>query len=194
MLDAGLIVLAAFISPFRAERRMVREMLPRGRVRRDLRRHAARRSRAARPKGLYAKARAGSISQFHRHRLALRGARAPEIRIDTALLGADGGGDPAVEIVVPAAPAGYEGVGRGRVAGSWMASTSRSRSRTASWIAAIVDRQLRGAGRSAARRGRGTSSTASAASCCRAARGAAGRSAACAGCRWHRCERSWSAV
>ena len=28
MLDAGLIVLAAFISPFRAERRMVREMLP----------------------------------------------------------------------------------------------------------------------------------------------------------------------
>ena len=30
MLDAGLIVLAAFISPFRAERRMVREMLGEG--------------------------------------------------------------------------------------------------------------------------------------------------------------------
>ena len=30
MLDAGLIVLAAFISPFRAERRMVRAMLPEG--------------------------------------------------------------------------------------------------------------------------------------------------------------------
>jgi adenylylsulfate kinase-like enzyme len=30
MTDAGLIVMTAFISPFRAERRMVREMLPKG--------------------------------------------------------------------------------------------------------------------------------------------------------------------
>ncbi|MGF1627166.1 MAG: adenylyl-sulfate kinase [Alphaproteobacteria bacterium] len=62
--DAGLIVIAALISPFRSERRMVRELLPAGAFievfvdtpldeceRRD-------------PKGLYAKARAGTIANF----------------------------------------------------------------------------------------------------------------------------------
>jgi len=70
----GLIVLCAFISPFRAERQMVRTLVEAGEflevfvdtpleecMRRD-------------PKGLYAKARAGAISQLHRHQLALRDA------------------------------------------------------------------------------------------------------------------------
>ncbi|WEM42052.1 adenylyl-sulfate kinase [Photobacterium sp. DA100] len=64
MADAGLIVLSAFISPHRHERRLVRDMLPSGEFlevfvdtpldeceRRD-------------PKGLYKKARAGEIKQF----------------------------------------------------------------------------------------------------------------------------------
>ena len=64
MADAGLIVLVSFISPFRAERRMAREMFPEGEFieifvdtplaeaeRRDV-------------KGLYAKARAGKIKNF----------------------------------------------------------------------------------------------------------------------------------
>ncbi|MFH1598670.1 MAG: sulfate adenylyltransferase subunit CysN [Pseudomonadota bacterium] len=64
MTDAGLIVLVSFISPFRAERRMAREMFPDGEFievfvdtplaeaeRRDV-------------KGLYAKARAGKIKNF----------------------------------------------------------------------------------------------------------------------------------
>jgi bifunctional enzyme CysN/CysC len=63
-MDAGLIVLCSFISPFRAERRMVRELVAEGEfievfvdtpleecVRRD-------------PKGLYARARAGKIKNF----------------------------------------------------------------------------------------------------------------------------------
>ena len=75
--EAGLIVLCSFISPFRAERRMVRELIrPTANfeifvdtpieecIRRD-------------PKGLYAKAKAGGIEQFHRARLALRGAASP---------------------------------------------------------------------------------------------------------------------
>ncbi|MEZ5667672.1 MAG: adenylyl-sulfate kinase [Alphaproteobacteria bacterium] len=62
--DAGLIVIAALISPYRSDRRMVREMVPQGSFvevfvdtplevceRRD-------------PKGLYAKARAGQIANF----------------------------------------------------------------------------------------------------------------------------------
>ena len=40
--DAGLIVLVSFISPFRAERQLARELVRDGRVRRGLRRHAAR--------------------------------------------------------------------------------------------------------------------------------------------------------
>ena len=42
--DAGMVVLCSFISPFRAERQMVRELRRRWRIYRDLRRHAASKS------------------------------------------------------------------------------------------------------------------------------------------------------
>ena len=51
MVDAGLIVLVSFISPFRSERRMARELLDAGRVHRDLHRYAAGRGREARSEG-----------------------------------------------------------------------------------------------------------------------------------------------
>lgn len=64
MCDAGLVVLTAFISPFRADRARVRAMLPEGQF---LEVHVAtpideceRRD----PKGLYAKARRGEIREF----------------------------------------------------------------------------------------------------------------------------------
>jgi adenylylsulfate kinase len=64
MADAGLITLAAFISPFRHDRRLVREILPEGQfievfVDADL---TVCRERD--PKGLYAKAARGEIKQF----------------------------------------------------------------------------------------------------------------------------------
>jgi adenylylsulfate kinase len=64
MADAGLIALAAFISPFRDDRRLVREILPEGQfievfVDADL---SVCRERD--PKGLYAKADRGEIKQF----------------------------------------------------------------------------------------------------------------------------------
>lgn len=64
MADSGLITLAAFISPFRADRRLVREILPEGQfievfVDADL---SVCRDRD--PKGLYAKADRGEIKQF----------------------------------------------------------------------------------------------------------------------------------
>ncbi len=64
MTDAGLITLAAFISPFRSDRRMIREIMPEGRfvevfVDTDLATCQARD-----PKGLYAKAARGEIKQF----------------------------------------------------------------------------------------------------------------------------------
>ena len=72
--DAGMIVLCSFISPFRAERRMVRELVGEGEfievfvdtpleecMRRD-------------PKGLYARALEGRYQELHRRRFALRDA------------------------------------------------------------------------------------------------------------------------
>ena len=65
MVDAGLIVLVSFISPFRAERRMARELMADGRV--LSRCSSTRRSRSPRraiPKGLYKKARRGELKNF----------------------------------------------------------------------------------------------------------------------------------
>ncbi|HEX9079623.1 MAG TPA: adenylyl-sulfate kinase, partial [Desulfuromonadaceae bacterium] len=84
MTDAGLIVITAFISPFRAERDMVREILPLGSFieihvdtpleeceRRD-------------PKGLYRKARQGEIPNFTGIDSPYEPPPAPELRLGTA--------------------------------------------------------------------------------------------------------------
>ena len=76
MTDAGLIVLTAFISPFRAEREMVRAMLPDGRVLRGLHRHAAGGGRGARREGPLQEGARRRAQELHRHRQPLRGARA----------------------------------------------------------------------------------------------------------------------
>jgi bifunctional enzyme CysN/CysC len=83
MTDAGLIVITAFISPFRAEREMVRQMLPAGEFievfvdtpladaeKRDV-------------KGLYAKARSGQLKNFTGIDSPYEPPEDAEIRIDT---------------------------------------------------------------------------------------------------------------
>lgn len=64
MADAGLIVLSAFISPHRAERRMVRELLPEGEFLEVFVNTALDECEKRDPKGLYKKARAGEIKHF----------------------------------------------------------------------------------------------------------------------------------
>ena len=89
MLDAGLIVLCAAISPFRAERQMVRDLVAEGDfieifvdaplelcMQRD-------------PKGLYAKARAGLIKNFTGFDSPYDPPQSPEIHLDTAAAGAE---------------------------------------------------------------------------------------------------------
>ncbi len=86
MTDAGLIVITAFISPFRVERDMVRSMLPEGEFievfidtplaeaeRRDV-------------KGLYKKARAGQLKNFTGIDSPYEAPEVPEIRIDTTAM------------------------------------------------------------------------------------------------------------
>jgi bifunctional enzyme CysN/CysC len=83
MVDAGLIVLTAFISPFRAERRLARSLMAEGEFvevfidtplaeaeRRDV-------------KGLYKKARAGQLKNFTGVDSPYEEPENPEIRIDT---------------------------------------------------------------------------------------------------------------
>jgi hypothetical protein len=70
MTDAGLIVLTAFISPFRAERELVRGLLP-GRVHRGLHRHAAGRGRKARREGPLQEGPQRPAQELHRHRQPL---------------------------------------------------------------------------------------------------------------------------
>ena len=64
MADAGLIVLSAFISPHRAERQLVREMLPEGEFLEVYVNTSLEVCEQRDPKGLYKKARAGEITNF----------------------------------------------------------------------------------------------------------------------------------
>ena len=86
MVDAGLVVLASFISPYAAERAMVRDLFGQGEFcevfvdaplaeveRRD-------------PKGLYARARRGELTNFTGIDAPYEPPPAPELRLDTAAL------------------------------------------------------------------------------------------------------------
>lgn len=64
MVDAGLVVLSAFISPHRAERQMVRELLPEGRFIEVFVDTPLAICEERDPKGLYKKARAGQLPHF----------------------------------------------------------------------------------------------------------------------------------
>ena len=80
MVDAGLIVLVSFISPFRSERRMARELVAPGEFIEVFVDTPLAEAEQRDVKGLYKKARARRAQELHRHRQPLRGA--------------GGGGDP----------------------------------------------------------------------------------------------------
>ena len=89
MTDAGLIVISAFISPFQAEREMVRAMIPKGEfievfVDAPL---AVAESRDV--KGLYQKARSGELKNFTGIDSPYETPLDPEIRIDTTQMSAE---------------------------------------------------------------------------------------------------------
>jgi len=64
MADAGLIVMAAFISPFRADRQIVRDIMPEGQFIEVFVDTSLEVCRERDPKGLYARADRGEIKQF----------------------------------------------------------------------------------------------------------------------------------
>jgi bifunctional enzyme CysN/CysC len=97
MSDAGLIVLTAFISPFRAEREMVRKMIPDGEFLEIFVDTPLAQAEQRDTKGLYAKARAGELKNFTGIDSPYEPPQAPEIRIDTTTMSADEAADLIVE-------------------------------------------------------------------------------------------------
>jgi bifunctional enzyme CysN/CysC len=93
MLDSGLIVLAAFISPYRSERDMVRQMLPEGEFVEIFVDAPLAEAEKRDPKGLYRKARAGEIPNFTGIGSPYEAPERPEIRIDTTRLSAEQAAD-----------------------------------------------------------------------------------------------------
>jgi bifunctional enzyme CysN/CysC len=104
MVDAGLIVLVSFISPFRAERRLAREMMGEGEFvevfvdtplavaeQRDV-------------KGLYKKARSGELKNFTGVDSPYEPPENPEIRIDTTRLSSE----EAAEVIVAQLEGGFD--------------------------------------------------------------------------------------
>jgi bifunctional enzyme CysN/CysC len=83
MADAGLIVLTAFISPFRAEREMVRKMLPQGEFIEIFVDTPLSVAEARDVKGLYKKAREGQLKNFTGIDSPYEAPESPEIRVNT---------------------------------------------------------------------------------------------------------------
>jgi bifunctional enzyme CysN/CysC len=83
MVDAGLIVLVSFISPFRAERRMAREMFGEGEFVEVFVDTPLEVAEQRDVKGLYAKARAGEIKNFTGIDSPYEQPLSPEVLLDT---------------------------------------------------------------------------------------------------------------
>jgi len=100
MADAGLIVLTAFISPFRAEREMVRAMLAQGEFIEIFVDTPLNVAEARDVKGLYKKARAGELKNFTGIDSPYEAPEAAEIRIDTTQTTPEDAADLIVERLV----------------------------------------------------------------------------------------------
>lgn len=87
--DAGLIVLSAFISPFTSDRLLVRNLLPAGEFIEIYMETPIETCEKRDPKGLYKKARAGTIQHFTGVDSPYEAPQAPEIRLNTAELTID---------------------------------------------------------------------------------------------------------
>jgi bifunctional enzyme CysN/CysC len=93
MVDAGLIVLTAFISPYRAERRMARQLLQEGEFIEVFMDTPLEVAEARDPKGLYKKARRGELKNFTGIDSPYEAPEHPEFMINTADMTAEDAAD-----------------------------------------------------------------------------------------------------
>ncbi len=100
MTDAGLIVITAFISPFRAEREMVRALIPEGEFFEVFVDTPLAVAEERDVKGLYKKARAGQLKNFTGIDSPYEAPINPEIRIDTTAMSQDEAAQRVVDILL----------------------------------------------------------------------------------------------
>jgi bifunctional enzyme CysN/CysC len=93
MVDAGLVVLVSFISPFRAERRLARERVEDGEFVEVFVDTPLNVAEQRDPKGLYAKARKGELRNFTGIESPYEAPESPEVRIDTTTATAEQAAD-----------------------------------------------------------------------------------------------------
>ncbi|MCL1628324.1 sulfate adenylyltransferase subunit CysN [Roseibaca sp. V10] len=101
MTDAGLIVITAFISPFRSERDMVRGMMQPGEFVEIFIDTPLEEAEKRDVKGLYAKARAGQLKNFTGIDSPYEPPESPQIRIDTTQMSAEDAADMIVAKLLP---------------------------------------------------------------------------------------------
>ena len=89
MVDAGLIVIVAFISPYRSDRRMVRSLLEQGEFVEAFVKTPLAVCETRDPKGLYKKARAGEIPNFTGIDAEYQPPEQPELTLDTLAMNAE---------------------------------------------------------------------------------------------------------
>lgn len=101
MTDAGLIVITAFISPFRSERDMVRGMMQPGEFLEVFVDTPLEEAERRDVKGLYAKARSGQLQNFTGIDSPYEAPENPEIRIDTTAMTVEEAADLIIEKLIP---------------------------------------------------------------------------------------------
>jgi bifunctional enzyme CysN/CysC len=101
MTDAGLIVITAFISPFRAERDMVREMMRPGEFVEIFVDTPLATAEARDVKGLYKKARSGQLKNFTGIDSPYEAPTAPEIHIDTTKMSPEQAAEQIIRKLIP---------------------------------------------------------------------------------------------
>jgi bifunctional enzyme CysN/CysC len=99
MVDAGLIVLVSFISPFRSERQMAREMLEGGEFIEVFVDAPLALAEQRDVKGLYAKARRGELKNFTGIDSPYERPESPEVYVDTSLMSAEDAADMIIAVL-----------------------------------------------------------------------------------------------
>jgi len=97
MVDAGLVVLVSFISPFRAERRLAREAVEDGEFIEVFVDTPLDLAEERDPKGLYAKARRGELSNFTGIDSPYEAPESPEVHLDTAATSPEAAADQIID-------------------------------------------------------------------------------------------------